>query len=334
MGTSSVLFKKALAEYDQLKEKKQREMNFRKEKVYASIPRIKEIDEQLSKIGMSLPRFVLDNENVDVEKIIASAQQRCNALKAEKERLLVTNGFSSDYLVYKYDCEICGDSGYIVNKRCKCLEAMLLKYSYEDSNMAALLKTQGFELFKFSYYSPEIDPYEGMSPLENMKSIYRTCREFVENFDFSNDNILMCGNSGLGKTFLSTSIAKELMSRGKYVYYQTAYRLFKIMEDDRFNRIDNENDKYIASKIYSVDLLIIDDLGTEFMTAYTHTALFDLLNSRLLDNKKTIINTNNFMEKLSRLYNERIVSRLVAGYIYLRFIGEDIRKLSAIRKNN
>ena len=190
-----------------------------------------------------------------------------------------------------------------------------------------MLDTQNFDNFDFSYYSDIVDPKENISPKRNMESIFQTCFNFVKNFDETDENLLLYGGPGLGKTFLSSCIAKDLLDKGKTVFYQTAFKIFGLLEDYKFNRSEESSVKTQVDRLFDVDLLIIDDLGAEFINTYTSSAFFNILNSRLLDKRKTIINTNLNMEELVNLYSNRVVSRLLGHYTPLKFFGEDIRKL-------
>ena len=165
-----------------------------------------------------------------------------------------------------------------------------------------------------------------ISPKENIKQIYSHCIRFIEQFDDNFDNLIFYGNSGLGKTFLCNCIAKDLLDRGKTVIYLTAFQLFQLFEQVRFNKDDEENSsRNYLDTIFTVDLLIIDDLGTEFSTSLTGSELFNCLNSRLLDKKHTIISTNLSPNDWQKQYSERIVSRIFGHYKALKLIGEDIR---------
>ena len=159
-----------------------------------------------------------------------------------------------------------------------------------------------------------------------MKNILKTCEEFVKNFDKKDENLLFLGKPGLGKTFLSTCIAKELINKQYSVIYETAYKTVSMLEELKFKKAENEEKlKFKVDKLYSCDLLILDDLGSEFSTHYTTSALFDIINSRLISGKKTVINTNLSISELSEKYGERVVSRLYGHYQLLNFIGSDIR---------
>ena len=164
-----------------------------------------------------------------------------------------------------------------------------------------------------------------VSPRENMQNILATCKNFVMRFPNLEKNLLFWGAPGLGKTFLSTCIAKELIKRGYSVIYETAYQTFSMLEELKFKRSEDDRLKFKADKIYSCDLLILDDLGSEFSTQYTNAAFFDILNSRLIAGKKTVINTNLSIAELGKKYSERVTSRMIGHYEMLEFFGKDIR---------
>lgn len=175
-------------------------------------------------------------------------------------------------------------------------------------------------------YSAENDRNYGISPRKHMEGILDTCKNFVNNFEKTDENLLFSGAPGLGKTFLSTCIAKELIKKGYSVIYETAYQTFSILEELKFKRTeDREKLKFKADKLYTCDLLILDDLGSEFSTQYTNAALFDILNSRLISGRKTVINTNLSVSEFEDRYSERVASRILGYFLVLRFIGNDIR---------
>jgi len=326
MAYDKQIYAQILREYDSIQNEHIKELERKKEEVYRKIPRIREIDEELSSTGLELTRKIL-NKTADTEDTIKTIKQKNNDLNTEKSKLLIANGFPADYLSIKYICSQCKDTGYVNNSICKCFEQKLIRAAYAQSNLASVLDTQNFDNFDFSYYSDIVDPKENISPKRNMESIFQTCFNFVKNFDETDENLLLYGGPGLGKTFLSSCIAKDLLDKGKTVFYQTAFKIFGLLEDYKFNRSEESSVKTQVDRLFDVDLLIIDDLGAEFINTYTSSAFFNILNSRLLDKRKTIINTNLNMEELVNLYSNRVVSRLLGHYTPLKFFGEDIRKL-------
>ena len=188
-----------------------------------------------------------------------------------------------------------------------------------------------FRKTDFSYYSNEIDKTIGVSPYDNARNIYRTCLNFCKSFGERYENLYIYGPAGVGKTHLTSCIVSELINNGHGVIYQTSYKLFKFLEDCHFNRSGIENAELLKKAIYGCDLLIIDDFGTEFINSYTQSALFDLLNTRLLEKRSTIINSNLNMSDVRATYTDRISSRIMGEFTLLKFVGEDIRLIKKER---
>ena len=193
------------------------------------------------------------------------------------------------------------------------------------------LGTQSFETFSLEWYSPHDDRNLGISARENMEWIYQTCRQFAENFEPDSESLLLTGDPGLGKTFLSAAIAREVSSVGWSVVYDTAAHIFDRFEARKFGREDGEAIQSDVSRVMNCDLLILDDLGTEMTTSYVQSALYSIVNGRLLEHQATILSTNLKIEELARRYSPQIASRIEGEYQILPFFGEDIRKLKKER---
>ena len=189
------------------------------------------------------------------------------------------------------------------------------------SNIEETIKTQNFDTFSFDYYSKDVGE-NGVSVYDNMMKIYNNCKRFCDNFDNENKGLVFYGSTGLGKTFLSSAIAKELMDKGKMVIYIRATKLFSINEDYKFGR---NTDRSVIDNIYKADLLIIDDLGTEPFNKNNLAFLFDVINERTANNKKIIINTNLQISEITKMYSMRFTSRLYEYFMMYKFYGEDIR---------
>lgn len=295
-----------------------------KTKLYNEIPRVREIDETLAQTGIHITKSILLNKK-DAGNYIEDLAKVNLELNSEKAKLLAEHGIPEDYFDRAYSCKHCKDTGYVENKLCICLKQMLINKHYGLSSLRDIVKQENFEYFDIRYYSAEVDPSAGISPRANIERIYQICLDFVINFDSSNTNLLFYGNTGLGKTFLCNCISKDLLDSGKTVLYCTAPKLFKMFESLRFGQNDdNELEDYIDMTT-TADLLIIDDLGTEFPTVVTSSELFNIVNTRILDNKHTIISTNLFPNEFEALYSQRIISRFVGSYYMLKFFGKDIR---------
>ncbi|MCX7883640.1 MAG: ATP-binding protein [Caloramator sp.] len=316
-----------LKEYDLLQEREKLEQIKRQEEIYNKFKRIKEIDEEISKIGFDLASFIF--KGINSENLISEAKKKITDLKMEKAEILVQNKYPIDYLDIKYKCNKCKDTGYIGNEKCSCFKQKLIDKLYQQSNLKDILKYQNFDNFDFSLYSKEKDLEYGISPLENIQEIYAKCISFYKDFDSSNENLLFLGKTGLGKTFLSNCIAKELLDMGKVVIYQTAAELIETLRRARF---DDNTSCDIIEDLFDCDLLIIDDLGTEQNTSFAQTELFNVINNRLLKKKKMIISTNIPMESFNQCYPDRLTSRIFGLFTIFEFFGDDIRIMKNINR--
>lgn len=313
-------------EYDEQAKKNKDERDERIKKVYDIIPEIKEIDDQVAEIGRNTLNNILKNpDNKDVKK---EMEDKFIILKQRKKELLEKNNIPSDYSELKYRCPICKDTGYVEGVgRCKCFIQRMIDILYERSNMGELLKRQNFNTFNGDYYSKEKKAGYENSPYDNIISIKNFCKEFCDNFEEPSKSLLFHGDTGLGKTFMSSCIAKEIMDKGYTVIYIRAIRLFRLFDDERFGRL-NENIDWL----YDCDLLIIDDLGTEVNTKNNTPYLLELINERLDNGKKIIINTNHNFDGLEKLYTKRFTSRLMEQFNIINFYGDDIRRQKLFNK--
>lgn len=318
-------YKKILREYEIKRDAVNKKLKAKQDEIYSKIPRISEIDKILSSTGIEVSKLILQSPK-KAEELIKSLEQKNLDLVIEKAELLYINGYSKNYLEPSYNCYDCKDTGYINNSPCHCLKQALINMAYDQSNLKDILSVENFDNFNFDYYSDEIHPHTNISPRQNIKQIYSHCIRFVNEFDDNFNNIIFYGDPGLGKTFLCNCIAKDLLDKGKTVLYLTAFQLFRLFEKERFRKEEEtEDSKAYLDAIFTVDLLIIDDLGTEFSTALTGAELFNCLNARLLDRNPTIISTNLSPNDWQSQYSERIISRVFGNYKALKLIGKDIR---------
>ena len=323
------VYEKATRIIAERKEKRRRELEWRKSDVFAKVPRIREIEEELDRFGIRMLNLLADGE-YDEKKAVSSIMAQNQEFMKERERLLVQAGFSKDYLEIPYSCPLCEDSGFVDGRLCNCLQSEITAIALKEANLSKLLSEQTFENFKLSYYSADyVDEY-GCSPRENMQAILSECKSFAENFDTTEENLLLCGSCGLGKTYLSSAIANELIKKGKDVLYVSSNALFPILEDMHFGRDVSEEAEYIVKKVGECELLILDDLGSEFVTQFTSAELFRIINNRLISGGKMIISTNLNRSMLKNTYNERIASRITGGFSILEFLGDDIRSIKKL----
>jgi len=292
--------------------------------VYKKSPEIKELDESLAQYAIKISRAILAGKEIEIEKL---AQE--NRLEQDKrEKLLKAKGFGEGFLRDIYKCSKCSDTGYIENgDKCFCFKQKLISRYYQMSSLSRVFDEDNFDNFDFKYYSASKDKNSGISPREKMKIIHSTVLKCLENFDYEPFNLFFIGQVGVGKTFMCSCIAKEVLEKGHTVLYAPATRLFKTIEDARFHREDMSEPSAQIDFFYQAELLIIDDLGTEFSTLATNSALFDIINSRILDGRSTIISSNLSLKELENNYSDRIISRFLEHYGFCHFLGEDIRQI-------
>ena len=319
-------------EYEEIRRHNQEDLAARRAAVYQAVPEIETIDQEIQSAGLSIISLAV-SAPADIQQRLSALREHQKALQTRRQSLLIENGFAADELSMRYMCERCQDTGTVVDKPCECYRRRLVMKAFEKSNLSQQLRNQSFKTFDLSLYSQETDPQYGISPYTAMQNILSVCSEFINDFDRTEKNLLFWGESGLGKTFLSTCIAKELIKKGYSVIYETTYQIVSLLEDYKFKRSDDLSGlKAQTERLYDSDLLILDDLGAEFSTSYTNAALFDILNSRLISNKKTIINTNLGMKDLAERYSERVISRIFGSYQTLQFIGEDLRLKTSVNR--
>ena len=298
-----------------------------KEETYDKFPRLKEIDNLIFKSGLQASKATIANAS-DKDAILSELEEKMSELKKEQNEILVKNNIS---LEPKFECTKCNDSGYELSsngtKMCTCFKQELINEAYNKSNLYRL-QEDTFESFNSALFSDEVNTQKydaSISPKQNIERIKNICEEFILNFEnHSQKNLLFTGTPGIGKTFLSGCIANELLSKGYTVLYQTAPVLLDRIFEYKYN--NKETSKELYDNLFNVNLLIIDDLGTENLTSAKFSELFTIINSRLLNPQtKTIISTNLSLENLAKNYDDRILSRLIGNFNICKFFGEDLR---------
>lgn len=303
------------AEYLEKYQKARRSADLRAEEVYIKIPRVREIDSALSRTALEIMSAV-SNGKESAEAALARVRARNAALMEERGRLLASAGYPEDYTEVRYDCERCGDSGYVDGKMCDCMKRELVMAGYESSGLGRLIKTQSFDNFSLDYYKG------GGANYENMKLYYSSLQAFANGFsEDTYKNFLLVGGTGLGKTHLSTAVAKTVIEKGYDVLYVSAIDMFADFEQKQFGNGEDNTRRY-----FECDLLIIDDLGTELTNQFTVSCLYNVINSRINTARSTFINTNLSKKEIETKYAERITSRLFGEYYPLVFTGTDVRR--------
>lgn len=288
--------------------------------IYEQNPRIEAIDHEISNVSVASAKLLLEGD----DSVLATLKEQIASLSKEKAALMKSLGYPSDFLTAVYTCKDCKDTGYIGNKRCHCFVQAAIDLVYTQSNIKEILNQENFEHFSYDYYAKDqMNEGTGLSAYDTAKKAVLDCKAFIENFDSTFENLFFYGETGVGKTFLSNCVAKELLDSGHSVIYFTSFQLFDIFEKNTFKK---DADAMVANQnIFDCDLLIIDDLGTELSNSFTTSQLFLCLNERLLRKKSTLISTNLSMSELAATYSERICSRIFSNYTMIKLFGDDIR---------
>lgn len=320
-------YKRIEREYEFKRNEANRAFQELKQKIYSENPKLKEIDLEISKCGIQSAKLAISKDS-NKDEIQKNLEKKINFLKDEKEKILSNLNFE---LKPKYQCEKCQDTGYIFenghNQMCPCFKQELINESYSKSNLYKL-KDESFEKVNLELFSDiqSTQKYKSeLSPRANTQKIISLAKDFVQNFDSPNQkNLLFTGSPGVGKTFISSCIANEIIKKNYTVLYQTSSLLLNSIFDYKFSKLNDSKELY--DSLFSVNLLIIDDLGTENLTSAKFEELFTIINSRLITpNTKTIISTNLSLEELAQMYDYRIISRIMGNFNIIRFFGDDIR---------
>lgn len=326
MALSRTQYQAIMDSYARTRHENLMEHQRRKEEIYDAVPEIRAIDEKIAHISIEAAKYQLFHPETDGR---AALRQKIYDLSMEKVDLLVIHQYPADYLDDIYTCPDCRDTGYIGSEKCHCFQQHILHVLYDQSNLRELIRVENFQNFRLDYYSDRPERNGALSPRENMREILGRCRRFIASFDsHPGGNLLISGNTGVGKTYLANCIAGEILKAGKSVIYMSAHQLFSQLADYTFRRGQENADT--LSFLLHCDLLIIDDLGTELNNGFINSQLFLCINERILHRKSTIISTNLSLKQLSQTYTERISSRFIESYEYFHIYGEDIRIKKAV----
>lgn len=318
MSYTTETYDKAQTILDRRKERATLEAQSRIDKISNKIPELKTIQTKLAQVGLNISKAFLTSKNPQAE--IDKLRIESLALQDRKKKILKENGYSEDALSIKYTCPACEDTGFIGGRRCKCYINLLKEIERAKIEKIAPINECTFESFDTNYYPEEMD---GVCPKKKAEIIKENCKRYATSFTKRSKSLLFMGNTGLGKTHLSLAIANVVINRGYSVIYGTAQNILRDLQNENFGRTDNL--RYFENEILSTDLLILDDLGTEFKNQFTVSCLYNIINSRLCAKLPTIISTNYTFEELEEKYDQRITSRITGQYSTLILVGNDIR---------
>jgi DNA replication protein DnaC len=300
------------------------EQRARQQEVYAAIPEVKQIDLKLRATVVAVAAAAFDH-NTDPAQRIAQMREQNKSLQARRIELLTSHGYAADYLDDKPLCKKCEDRGWIGSYMCECLKTLCAEGEISSLSSMLDLGEQSFETFSLEWYSTDFNPKRGISDREQMSQVRRICQNYAEKFGkYVVHNLFLTGLPGLGKTFLSASIARVVCEAGYSVVYDTAIHIFSTFEAAKFGRDPSAEES--TQRYLTCDLLILDDLGSELTTPMIQSTLYTIINTRLIEDKHTVISSNLTLEDIQERYQPMIASRIEGEYEQLEFVGEDIRK--------
>ena len=334
MARDAKIMSAAYRQYQQDRDARRLELERREEEVYRRLPRVEAIDRELRGTAAKIVLAAFQQDG-DAEEALQELQQNNLELQRERAELLVGGGWSFDYLDGAPACPHCRDSGYLPDGRpCQCLSAYYTREQNRRLSKLLDLGNQSFSTFSFDWYSPEVWAEYGRSPLENMRMVRAICAEYARSFGRRDGSLLFTGAPGLGKTFLSACIAREVSEHGFSVVYDTASHIFQQFESAKFGRenpYEEDPDREI-NRYLNCDLLLMDDLGTEMTTSLIPPVFYRIVNDRLLNHRRTVLSTNLTVEQLGQRYGGAVLSRIRGEYQTLLFFGDDIRLLRRDRQ--
>lgn len=327
MSLTNTQYDTLMRGYQARQTENQHRMEQRQREVFAACPQLKDVEDSIASISVKRARMLLDGD----ASALADLKQELSERMEQKAWLLENAGYPADYLKPTYECPDCKDTGYIGNEKCHCFKQAAIDLVYTQSNLRQILEHENFSHFSLDYYSDEeLKPGSGLTSRQYAQRAHRECLRFVREFDQSFDNILLYGDTGVGKTFLSNCVARELLDTGHSVIYFTAFELFQLFGEAAFHGKEDSHDAY--QNLFDCDLLIIDDLGTELSNSFTTSQLFLCLNERILRRRSTVISTNLSLQALADTYTERTFSRITSFYTTLKLAGTDIRVMKKLNQ--
>ena len=321
MALSNAQYQSIIHEYEVTQLNNHRIMEDRLQEIYSKVDGFKELSDHIAWFSVSQGRKLLEGD----ESALAGLHETIRQLSARKQALLVNAGYPADYLAPIYTCPDCQDTGYLPNReKCHCFKQAIIRLLYEQSGLENSLDRENFGHLSYDYYEGEA--------LECFRRTVDISKKFIETFDSDYHNLFFYGTVGTGKSFLSSCIARELLESEHSVVYMSAIHLFEVLSKSMFDYRNKEDLVTYNKELFDCDLLIIDDLGTEYPTNVISSVFFSLLNGRNMAQKSTIISTNLSFEDVSNRYSDRSFSRIMQNYIICKFTGPDIRIIQKTAK--
>lgn len=332
----SNIYKEIFFDYEKLQIKAQKNLKLKRLQSYEKCPLLKEIDDELNETGLKISKAIVLSTPNQKQTYLKEIRYTVEKLNKQKKELLKENGFEKDFFKDIYECKKCEDTGFINNQKCTCFKQKFINKYYIELDLLKVLKGSNLSDFSLEYYPKEnLKKYNlPTSPYDFMKNVLlKRVLLFIDEFGTKSQNIIFTGTEGLGKTFLCRCIGNELLNKGYTVLYITSFNLFELYEKRQFSKSMSDLELRILDIVLDVDLLIIDDLGTEFRINSNLSEFFNIVNSRIILEKSTIISTNLNIKEIDTNYSTRVFSRIFGEYESFKFAGEDIRLKIRLSKN-
>ncbi|CDB23478.1 dNA replication protein DnaC [Clostridium sp. CAG:557] len=321
MSIKAETLHQAEAELEFLRKTQVEKNEIRKKQFYKKFKRAKDIDLQLSRTAIDSAKAILSGASA--KEKLTELKNKNLALQKELETLLITANLPLDYLNIKYKCADCKDMGYVDGVMCDCLKNLIKKITYKNLNKLSPLSLSTFEAFNTDLY-PDKNSADGVNVKSHMEKIFNFCKNYANTFNKNSENLFLQGATGLGKTHLSLAIANSAINSGYNVIYTSTPNILSKLEKEHFSH--NFQDEETEKHLIGCDLLILDDMGTEFQTSFSSAMIYNIINSRIMFQKPTIISTNLSVKEIQSAYSKRLVSRIMGNYKRLFFLGNDIRQ--------
>ncbi len=319
MGYAKQIYTRAAEILRQRREQAETQALMRKAQVLKVCPEIEEIERQMAQTGLAAVHAISAGEKA--EEAVRALAVRNLELQEKRRELLAQHGFPADCLHPVYTCPKCSDTGSVDGQMCDCHKKLLRDLAYRELASESPLKLSDFDSFRLDVYDT-VPNADGLIPREEMEAILRICQNYADTFSDKAQSLFMYGKTGLGKTHLSLAIAAAAIEKGYGVVYGSAQTLFGKLEKEHFGR---EPYADTESLLTDCDLLILDDLGAEYTTGFTKAAVYNIVNTRLLCARPTILNSNLTFSELEARYSDRVTSRILGSYTVLHFVGSDMR---------
>ncbi len=324
MALSNSQYDAIMREYGRQQIENHHKLEERRKEIYARLPVVKQLEAEIAERSVACAKKLLEGDKGVLDRL----KEDLRDLREQKALIIRAAGYPDDYLELHYRCPDCRDTGLVDGRKCHCFLQAQMKLLHAQSNLEDVLERENFKALSYEYYDDtEILPQLGITNAAYMRRVVAGCKEFVRVFDKKHDNLLFTGSTGVGKTFLTNCIARELMDDFHSVIYLTASDLFDVFSRNKFDYDNAEDMKDMYRFILDCDLLIIDDLGTELNNSFTSSQLFYCINERMNMSRSTIISTNLTLARLRDSYTDRVTSRIMSGYRIIPLYGGDIRLL-------